>query len=249
MNCAESRDWLDALIDGELDLTTSVQIERHLLDCPACASARDAMLALREQFRSSSFRSTASVTLKRRVIATVSRERSPVRAWRVAVPLAPYAAIAATLLLTVWILVPQITRSPNVVALGELVAAHVRSTQVDHLIDVLSTDQHTVKPWFEGKLDFSPPVRDFTPSGFELIGGRLDYMTNGSVAAIVYRRNKHVINVFIRREHGEDQPMRIDSSQGFNVVEWRKGELAFSAISDLNSAELTELARLIAAGP
>jgi anti-sigma factor RsiW len=246
MNCTETRDWLDALVDGELDLARSVEIERHLLDCPGCAASRDSMIALRERFRGASFSSRAPVMLERQVRTQLRREHREIRRGSRFVP---YSAIAATLILTVWMGLPRTGRSQDEFALNEVVASHVRSTQVDHLTDVVSSDQHTVKPWFEGKLDFSPPVHDFAVEGFVLVGGRMDYMAGVNVAAIVYQRNKHMINVFIRLDHGPSQRMWTESSHGFNIVRWRKEGMSFVAISDLNATELNELAQLIAADP
>ena len=246
MNCTETRDWLDALIDGELDLSRSVEIERHLLDCPSCAASRDAMIALRERLRSGTLAMASPLTLDRRVRNTLSRERRDwSRVWRIG----PYLAVAASLLLALWMWVPRESTSYDQFAFDEVVAAHVRSTQVDHLVDVVSSDQHTVKPWFEGKIDFSPPVRDYASDGFVLVGGRMDYLAGTNVAAVIYQRKKHVINVFIRPGRGPSERMRTESSQGYNIVRWRKNGMSFVAVSDLNAKELSELAQLIAADP
>jgi anti-sigma factor RsiW len=246
MNCTETRDWLDALIDGELDLGRSVEIERHLLDCPACASSRDAMIALRERIRAGAFAIARPMLLDRRVRRALSRERQErSRAWYGI----PYLAVAASLVLAMWMWIPRDATSQEQFALNEVLAAHVRSTQVDHLVDVISSDQHTVKPWFEGKLDFAPPVRNYAIDGFVLVGGRMDYLAGANIAALIYQRNKHVINVFIRHERGPSERMRTETSQGYNIIRWRKGGMSFVAVSDLNANELHELAQLIATEP
>jgi anti-sigma factor RsiW len=126
------------------------------------------------------------------------------------------------------------------------VASHVRSLQPGHLMDVESTDQHTVKPWFNGKIDFSPPVKDFAADGFPLIGGRLDYVDQRPAAALVYQRQKHLINVYVWPEaEKEDTAARVVSKQGYNIVFWQRGGMYFCAVSDLNSAELQQFARML----
>jgi anti-sigma factor RsiW len=128
----------------------------------------------------------------------------------------------------------------------EVLAGHLRSLMPGHLMDVASTDQHTVKPWFNGRVDFSPPVSDFAAAGFRLAGGRLDYLDGRTVAALVYRRRKHIVNVFVwpAAESGEST---IDSTamDGFNLMHWRRGGMNVWLVSDLNPAELRDLARLL----
>jgi anti-sigma factor RsiW len=125
--------------------------------------------------------------------------------------------------------------------LGEAISAHLRSLQADHLTDVLSTDQHTVKPWFNGRIDLAPPVIDLTGRGFTLVGGRLDFIDGKPVAAIVYRRRVHVINLFVAQGLGPALPApRIETVQGFNIRRWSEQGLNLLAVSDLNSEELEE---------
>jgi anti-sigma factor RsiW len=124
---------------------------------------------------------------------------------------------------------------------SEIVSAHLRSLQAGHLTDVISTDQHTVKPWFNGRLDVSPPVVDLTALGFTLIGGRLDYVDARAIGAIVYKRRAHVINLFVAQTAStERQPARMDTIQGFNIRRWSEAGLNYWAVSDLAADELAE---------
>ena len=123
---------------------------------------------------------------------------------------------------------------------GEVVSAHLRSLQPSHLTDVETSDQHTVKPWFNGKLDVAPPVINLTAQGFTLIGGRLDDISGETVAAIVYRRRNHVINLFVAEGLGAKPVSPAAVQHGFNVRHWREGGLDFSAVSDINPDELAE---------
>jgi anti-sigma factor RsiW len=157
-------------------------------------------------------------------------------------------AAAVLLMLTVtWRIVPGLSwRGNSDLLTEEIVSSHIRSLQPDHLFDVKSTDQHTVKPWFNGKLDFSPPVRDLAEDGYPLVGGRLDYVDHRAVAALVYQRRQHLINVFIWPEGKESgQPERMKSVQGYNMVAWEANGMYHCAVSDLNRGELEQFAELL----
>jgi len=157
-------------------------------------------------------------------------------------------AAAVLLMLTVtWRIVPGLSwRGNSDLLTEEIVSSHIRSLQPDHLFDVKSTDQHTVKPWFNGKLDFSPPVRDLAEDGYPLVGGRLDYVDHRAVAALVYQRRQHLINVFIWPEGKESgQPERMKSVQGYNMVAWEANGMYHCAVSDLNRGELEQFTELL----
>jgi len=127
--------------------------------------------------------------------------------------------------------------------LNEAVSGHVRSLMAEHLMDVASSDQHTVKPWFDGKLDFAPDVKDFATNGFPLIGGRLDYLGGRAVAALIYRHNKHYINVFVWPSAGDRKP-ETTSLRGYSIINTTAHGLRYCFVSDLNAKELGELAAL-----
>jgi len=158
-------------------------------------------------------------------------------------------AIAAAILIAVFLgvkVIPDIRSQKQNLVAEEIVASHIRSLQPGHLMDIESTDQHTVKPWFDGKLDFAPPVVDLATQGFPLVGGRLDYIGRRNVAALVYQRQKHFINVFIwPEEKNSAKPPEVQTMQGYNVVSWSHNGMNFCAVSDLNSMELRQFADLL----
>ena len=256
MNCDEVRPLIDAYVDGELDLMNSLAVERHLPGCPDCTPIYKNRKALREALRNSPLYFNAPPRLESRLRKSIreanasspasSMASSPAspskwypRRWMAA------AALVTGLLLTLGIvrgLLPPADDS----LVRELLTSHLRSLMVDHLSDVVSSDQHTVKPWFNGKVDFSPVVIDTTPQGFPLVGGRLDYIDNRPVAALVYQRQKHVINLFIwPADPGSPNSMQVLNRQGYNLVRWVEGGMTYWAVSDLNPPELEEFIRLI----
>ena len=240
MKCEESRSHLEAYRDGELDLTNSLELEAHLRDCAACSQGYDQLGSLRTALRSESFRFQPTVDFETRLKTSLRREagtRSQIFNWRWLVP-----ALSTAGLLIVFSLI-FISRSPSDDTVArEVVSSHVRSLMAaNHLIDVPSSDSHTVKPWFDGKLDFSPPVKDFAEQDFLLIGGRLDYIENRPVAALIYQRRKHQINVFIWPTASRDSRPAVQVQQGYNLIHWIKSGMTYWAISDLNAAELQQL--------
>ena len=241
MRCQEIQDLLDGYIDGELDVVSSVEVERHLQECQACAHAYENRHALRSAIREGDLSFRPPARLQKRVRAAVRQAHradthTRLWSWR---GLSGAAALAAVALL-VWTLMPILTGpSENDRLTRELMAGHVRSLMADHLTDVASSDQHTVKPWFEGKLDFSPPVIDLADQGFPLVGGRLDYVDNRPVAALVYQRQQHVINLFIWPSPPDtEQGEQLVTQQGYHLLHWAQAGLRYWAVSNLNVGEL-----------
>jgi anti-sigma factor RsiW len=248
MDCAQTRRTLEQYHDGELDGTHAGEIQEHLRDCPACSMIEDRLEGLRAAVRVGASHFAAPESLRRRVAALQPKRRRlallertlRLPGWVAAGSLAAAAALSAALTLTI------VARGPSEDLTREVVADHVRSLMADHLADVASSDQHTVKPWFSGKLDFAPPVRDLAASGFPLIGGRLDYLDGRTAAALVYQRRQHRINVFVTTcPGGCTDAERRSAVNGYNVIGWSAGGLRLWAVSDLNAAELSQLVDLL----
>jgi anti-sigma factor RsiW len=249
VNCRETQTLIHGYIDGELDLVKSLEIEQHLDECPACAQARARLDALRAAIKNSSLHFDAPPSLALRVQSSVRATSQGDRAPR-AQPrrLLAVAASVALIVTAGWGLVHVMSaRSAEEFLTQELVASHIRSQMVpSHRFDVPSSDPHTVKPWFEGKLDFSPPVKDLAGQGFPLVGGRLDYLNNRPVAALAYQRRKHSINLFIwPSTSGSEGATTSVTRQGYHLFQWTKSGMTFWAVSDLNERELQEFVRLI----
>ncbi len=248
MTCEEARALLHALIDGELDAGHAQQVEAHVAGCARCAAELRGYRQMHQALSSPGLRFEAPAALRRRIEsvlpsrrATAPDRRSLLRGFALGAALSAVAAAS--------IVVVVLRGEEEQRMLGEALSAHLRSLQADHLTDVLSSDQHTVKPWFNGKLDVSPPVVDLTAQGFTLIGGRLDYIDGRPVAAIVYKRRAHVINLFVTPEPSAAPfSPALTSMQGFNVRRWRDQGLNLIAVSDINADELQEFTEKFAAG-
>jgi anti-sigma factor RsiW len=230
---------LDAYVDRELDADSATAVRDHLNGCAPCRQRVAEREALGRLVRSMPYYA-APDRLRERVSAraTASAPVGRLLTW----------AAAAVLVVSVGggiALLQSITTRGDAMV-DDVVNSHVRSLMADHLFDVRSTDQHTVKPWFLGKLDFSPPVADLASIGFPLVGGRLDYLGGRPVAALVYQRQKHTINLFVSPE-GDDpfKAIGVRSVRGFHVHHWIRDGMSFWAVSDLNDAELTGFARAL----
>ena len=232
--------------DGELDAARAAEFERHLQACGDCQRSLEGMKSLSLRLRSSDLNERASQQLRDRIQKQIGLpSKAPAASpWRwLFAPALALVVVGAVFWLALALVQPH-TNSARVTA--ELIDAHVRSLQPGHLTDVLSTDQHTVKPWFDGKLDFIPPVSDFSDQGFPLEGGRLDVVDGHNVAALVYGRRKHTINLFVWPERGPS--VLSDSSgsrNGYNWLLWKSGDMHLCLVSDVSPEDLRELRALI----
>jgi len=262
--CEDNARLLHAYVDGELDLVRSLEIEEHLKTCAGCAQELVSQQTLRKAIRSASLYHRATEGLRQRVrtAAAGSPEGKEDRVrdhaimpWPRRRPIVPsWIAAAATLIVAAAVVLGIVSttgsRRRSDFLAQEAVANHIRSLQPGHLFDVESTDQHTVKPWFDGKVDFAPPVRDFADQGFPLMGGRLDYLGHRDVAALIYQRRKHIINVFVWPEGAANSSAASASEgqqsiDGYNLITWRQGDMQFVAVSDLSADELHQFVQLL----
>ena len=263
MDCKQVRQCLPAYVDRELGVRESIETERHLRECAGCRAEYDEQAALAGVVKEQATYYQARSGLRARILAALPRETAAVeeralvrRGWgrwdwsRLAGKGWTWANLGgalATGLAVVWsvglfLALP----SADDRLTEELVASHVRSLMADHIADVASSDQHTVKPWFNGKLDFSPSVGDFAAEGFPLIGGRLDYLSRRPVAALVYQHRKHLINLYVWPNPAhEESPVRAVSRQGYHMIHWADPAMNYWAVSDLDAHELEALVRIL----
>jgi anti-sigma factor (TIGR02949 family) len=257
MNCEELSRWIGPLLDGELDVRNTAEVQSHLAACPGCQRGYETQQALSSNLRRLDLAYAAPASLRQRINTALEAEMSSAATPREATASAgvrtleragrrgpgqwlmwagwPVALAASALLATV--LLQQRTLQAD-----DIVGAHVRSLLANHLYDVVSTDHHTVKPWFAGKIDFSPPVPDLSSRGFELVGGRLDYVQRQPVAAVIYRKHGHIINVLAGLPgHDLDKLPHSAHVQGYTLRSWRQAGLDLVAISDIDPRELVNL--------
>ncbi len=236
---------LDAYVDGELAERETRELAAHLAECRECTARHDALVALRTAIAAQARYYRADAALRGRLRASLREaagvgRRRWLLSWR---PLAA-AAVLAVVAVGAWQL-SAASAARDAIA-GEVLASHVRSLLGEHLTDVASTDQHTVKPWFNGRLDFSPPVSDFAGAGFPLLGGRIDYVGGRAVAALVYGRRRHVINVYLwPADRGATAGPAALTRQGYHLRHWTTPAFVYWIASDLGTAELDQFAGLL----
>lgn len=247
MTCDDAEILIHALADGELDAGHAREVEAHIADCPRCAAELTAIRQMKQALAGADLITKAPAALRLRIEAALPAAAAASITPLAAVPsrrtlLKGFAMGSAVSALAATGLVAIVLRNDDQQRIeAEIVSAHLRSLQAGHLTDVISTDQHTVKPWFNGKLDVAPPVIDLTAQGFTLIGGRLDYVDARPIGAVVYRRRQHVINLFVAQTSSTARrASRLDTIQGFNIRSWRDRGLSYWAVSDINPDELNE---------
>jgi anti-sigma factor RsiW len=260
--CADKRLLVHALADGEIDAANALAIEAHLAACDGCRADYAHIRALRAALNAEPLGYTAPAGLRSGIAAMLADADGAIDDASPAVPAprpnAPaiarhvlswrWASGAITGLAAALVVMIALPHTPPARGDGDLVAGHVRSLMANHLTDVATSEKHVVKPWFNGRIDFAPPVPDLAGEGFPLAGGRLDLIEGREVAALVYRRRLHVINVFVapvrasRSRAGDDE-----TKDGYNIVRWTAGDLQFSAISDLNAKELRQFRQIFIA--
>ena len=261
MNCKEVINLMDGYLDGELDPVTNQTVEQHLRDCPNCDRAYKAHGMLMRAIGSASPYHKAPAGLRERIQFSLREEvaeqpmrdlsQPALRAYRrpqagaktvlVGTPwnwLALAAAIVVAAIIT-FNFVPRLRPGADQLLATQLIASHVRSLMANHLTDVASSDQHTVKPWLDTKLDFAPAVPDLSNKGFPLVGGRLDYLDNRPVAALIYQRRQHFINLFVWPiESNAANSTKTMSRQGYQLLHWVDSDFTYWAVSDVNANDL-----------
>ncbi len=249
MSCELAQSTAHGYFDDELDAMRAAEFERHLEKCAECQASLERMESLRSRLQKSELYEHASGHLREQVRKQLALDkgitRLPAMRWRrwFFAPAFAVLAVAAAVSIVLLVIQPP-TRTATIASAA--IDAHVRSLQPGHLTDVESTDQHTVKPWFDGKLAFIPPVTDYSGQGFPLQGGRLDVVDANSVAALVYGRRKHVINLFVWPARGAEKIADGSGSrQGYNWAIWRSGDMRFCLVSDVSAGDLRELRKLI----
>jgi anti-sigma factor RsiW len=248
VNCEEIQRVLHGYVDGELDLVRNLEIEQHLQACSVCSGTVNQHLALRSVLRDPGLYQRAPATLEARLRASLPRPRQPRIAFPVlALRLVGVAAALAFVALLGWGAGRLRSSVPREEMLARaVVAGHIRSLQASHLLDVISDDKHTVKPWFTRQVDFGPTVETLADQGYALLGGRLDYLDDKQAAAVVYQRRKHIINLFMWPTPSQaDEPTRALTRQGYHLLHWSRAGLTYWVISDLNEQELQQFVELI----
>lgn len=247
MRCAECRERLDAYLDGELTPVESEMVRTHVEQCATCQREHAVLSATSRRLEDGLMYHEAPDMLRARIVSALARLEQP--AQRATAPWQRWSRLAAAAFVIAvassGVTVAVLHREDATRAVAEQVlASHVRSLMPGHLTDVASSDQHNVKPWFNGRVDLSPSVPRLDSAGFPLLGGRLDYVASRPVAAVVYGRRQHIITVYSWSSPGDDTPQSSLSTQGYHVIRWRNAQVESWVISDLNATELAEFVAL-----
>lgn len=251
MSCTQSETTLNGYFDGELDAVRAAEFERHLEGCGECQTALDGMESVRARLRQGDLYEHASPALRSKIEKSLRLSRPPGWFWRLFSRPKVWAPAFAVLSLILAFSVASVLLSSREESqeseriTAELLDAHVRSLQPGHLADVQSNDQHNVKPWFDGKLDFIPPVSDYAAQGFTLVGGRLDVIDNRNTAALVYSHGKHFINFFVWPYDENESFQTSGTKRGYNWLVWQKGNMRYCLVSDVEVSSLQQFKMLI----
>ena len=247
MNCRDAEPLLHARLDDELDVAGAISVDRHLTECRACAAQYAALQNLRKEIAAARPAYALPPKLERKLASRFTSRgtllaRFWTRPWQDSVVLIGAVACIAALIISV----PRMwtTNGPNFIA-GEILDSHLRALQPGHLFDVESSDQHTVKPWFQGKTDFSPPVPDLTNDGFTLVGGRFEVIHQQPAAAIVYKRRQHVISLYVSPSVGGEAKQTLQDLGGYHLLHWNHDNMSYWAVSDVAVADLRDFSSLI----
>ena len=247
MNCRDAEPLLHARLDDELDVAGAINVDRHLSECRACAAQYSALQNLKQEIAAAQPAYALPLKLERKLASRfISQEpllaRLWIRPWQSAAALAGALACMAALV----ILLPMMRTTDGTSAIAaEILDNHLRALQPGHLFDVESSDQHTVKPWFQGKTDFSPPVPDLTNDGFTLVGGRFEVIHQQPAAAIVYKRRQHVISLYVSPSLGGEAKPTLQDLGGYHLLHWSHDNMSYWAVSDVASADLRDFSSLI----
>jgi len=246
MTCREAGPLLHARLDNELDMAGSASVDVHLSDCRACAAQYQALQNLHEEIVAADLAYAPGIALERKLADRFLREEKPrLRSWSwiwLNASVMAGVAIAAVVLIA---FIPMLRVNSSDAISAEILDNHLRALQAVHQVDVPSSDQHTVKPWFQGKTSFSPPVPDLTQDGFVLVGGRLEVIHQQPAAAIVYRRRQHVIDLYVSSSTGGDSKIELSELGGYHLLHWRQNNMSYWAVSDVDATDLRTFADLI----
>lgn len=247
MNCDELTTQMESYLDGELTLSDKRDVEEHLVDCANCANKLEGLRLLQQRVRETEYKNVPAglkmnIQNKLRDVTGEQTKTTGLFKW-----LGIGGGAMATGSFATWALMTFVFFSPlNIQLADSIIDAHISALMVDHVTDIKNSDRHTVKPWFNGRIDFAPPIKDLSTHGFELVGGRLDYIQGKNTSALVYKRRAHIINAFIFKSDNADavSAPQLIARQGYNLIYWTKDNLDFWLISDLNKKELNQLAQL-----
>ena len=247
MNCRDAAPLLHARLDDELDVAAAITVDDHLVECGACAAQYAALQNLKREIAASQLAYAIPPEFERRLASRFPSPGNPLlrllsRPW-----ISAGALLGAAALLAVFaIFLPAIRSTEGTKAMAlEVLDSHLRALQPGHLFDVESSDRHTVKPWFQGRTDFSPPVPDLTNYGFVLVGGRLEVIDREPAAAIVYKRRQHVVSLYVSLSPGADVKPALLDLAGYHLLHWSRDKMSYWAVSDVASSDLRDFANLI----